>query len=167
MRDTLFSGYFTTSTGTWYLSTTLSEHRISANRFIDTQLRLLRCHSYSKTFKISHRYQSPAPVGLTRSGNFSSGHGLGLGCFLVGWVGYGFLEKNIGFIYFVNRKICSSASPYSATAIAYAIRIHILPYKYPLIPPNTDLEMILVICKLIERLSARYVVTNKHWARGE
>ena len=65
-------------------------------------------------------------------------HGLGLGLSLVGlarvvvlWVGYGLLENNMGFIYFLNPKRCASASSYSATANVYTIRIHTLPYTYP------------------------------------
>jgi len=78
----------------------------------------------------------------------------GLGCCLLGWVGYGFLEINMGFIYFLNQKIYSSAFRCSATANAYAIGIHTLPYKYyPLLPPHTDSKMILVICELIDKLS--------------
>ena len=70
------------------------------------------------------------------------------------YVGYVLLEKNMGFLYFFNPKICSSTSCYSATANAYAIRIHTLPYKYsPLLSPHTNREMFLVICELIHKLS--------------
>jgi len=56
MTDKLYSDYYTTATATWYLSTTIPEHRICSNIFIDSQLRLLRCHSHSKSFKTCDKY---------------------------------------------------------------------------------------------------------------
>ena len=56
MTDILFSDYYTTTTGICYLSTTIPEHRMCLNWFIDTQFRLFRCHSYSKNFKTSDRH---------------------------------------------------------------------------------------------------------------
>jgi len=51
ITDILYNDYYTTATCSWYLSTTIRQHRICPSRFIDTQLPLLRCHSYSKSFK--------------------------------------------------------------------------------------------------------------------
>ena len=55
MTDILFSDYYTTTTGIWYLSTTILEHRMCLNRFIETQLRLFRWYFYSKNFNTSGR----------------------------------------------------------------------------------------------------------------
>ena len=44
MTDTLFSDYYTTSTGTWHFSITLPDHRLCSDRILDTKLRLLRNH---------------------------------------------------------------------------------------------------------------------------
>jgi len=46
MTDILYCDYYTTATGTWYLSTTMPEHRIHPNR----------CHSFSNSFKTSDKH---------------------------------------------------------------------------------------------------------------
>jgi ribonuclease HI len=56
LADTLFRNYYTTSTGSWYSSTTLPDYKILPSRFIDTQLRLLRCHAYTRSFSSSDRH---------------------------------------------------------------------------------------------------------------
>ena len=70
------------------------------------------------------------------------------------WVGYGFLEKNMGFIYFKSEINAQPHPVIHPPPMFTQYEYHTLPYKYhPLLPPHTDSEMILVICGLIDKLS--------------
>jgi len=56
MTDKLYSDYYTTPSGIWYHNTTIPEHKKHPNRFIDTQLRLLRCNCYTKSFNFPDKH---------------------------------------------------------------------------------------------------------------
>jgi hypothetical protein len=54
--DKAYRQYKNTNTGTWYLNTTVQQNKILHNRFIDTQIRLLRCNSYTLNFRDPGRH---------------------------------------------------------------------------------------------------------------